>query len=101
MSAARSSPRSRSSSRAASAAVASASANDGSAGGDLAATAIDGWAGGENVAAGYETADEVIAVAAPFGFAAVGQYYRRFDATEDAEVARLLARGPEPAADTD
>lgn len=48
-----------------------------------------------------ETADKVIAVAAPFGFAAVGQYYRRFDATDDAEVARLLARGPAPAADTD
>jgi len=48
-----------------------------------------------------ETADEVIAVAAPFGFAAVGQYYRQFDATDDAEVARLLARGPAPAADTD
>ncbi|MBX0298713.1 phosphoribosyltransferase [Cryobacterium sp. 1639] len=48
-----------------------------------------------------ETADEVIAVAAPFGFAAVGQYYRQFDAADDAEVARLLARGPAPAADTD
>ena len=37
-----------------------------------------------------EAADEVIAVASPFGFAAVGQYYRRFDATEDAEVTALL-----------
>jgi putative phosphoribosyl transferase len=38
-----------------------------------------------------EVADEVIAVAAPFGFAAVGQYYRRFDATEDTEVTAVLA----------
>ena len=48
-----------------------------------------------------EVADDVIAVAAPFGFAAVGQYYRRFDATEDAEVAALLARAAEGRVDTD
>jgi putative phosphoribosyl transferase len=38
-----------------------------------------------------ECADDVVAVAAPFGFAAVGQYYRHFDATSDAEVSALLA----------
>jgi putative phosphoribosyl transferase len=38
-----------------------------------------------------ECADDVVAVAAPFGFAAVGQYYRHFDATADAEVTALLA----------
>ena len=38
-----------------------------------------------------EAADQVICVAAPFGFAAVGQYYKRFDATEDTEVTTLLA----------
>lgn len=48
-----------------------------------------------------EAADEVIAVAAPVGFAAVGQYYRHFDATEDAEVVRLLAEGSARASDTD
>ena len=42
-----------------------------------------------------EAADEVVSVAAPFGFAAVGQYYRRFDATEDSEVTALLAEAAE------
>jgi len=42
-----------------------------------------------------EAADEVISVAAPFGFAAVGQYYRRFDAIEDTEVTMLLAEAAE------
>lgn len=36
-------------------------------------------------------ADRVVSVAAPFGFASVGQYYRHFDATPDAEVTALLA----------
>lgn len=36
-------------------------------------------------------ADEVVSVAAPFGFAAVGQYYRHFDAIPDARVSELLA----------
>ena len=35
-------------------------------------------------------ADEVAFVSAPFGFAAVGQYYRDFAATEDTEVTALL-----------
>jgi putative phosphoribosyl transferase len=38
-----------------------------------------------------EGADSVVSVAAPFGFAAVGQYYRRFDQTPDAEVTALLS----------
>jgi putative phosphoribosyl transferase len=38
-----------------------------------------------------ECADDVVSVAAPFGFAAVGQYYRHFDATTDAEVTAVLA----------
>ncbi|MGO4782659.1 phosphoribosyltransferase [Cryobacterium sp. W22_MBD10_FK3] len=42
-----------------------------------------------------EAADEVVSVAAPFGFAAVGQYYRRFDAIEDSEVTALLAESAE------
>jgi putative phosphoribosyl transferase len=45
-----------------------------------------------------ECADGVVSVAAPFGFAAVGQYYRHFDATPDAEVTALLsARDQDPA----
>lgn len=36
-------------------------------------------------------ADEVVAVAAPFGFAAVAQYYRHFEPTPDADVAELLS----------
>ncbi|MCU1445260.1 phosphoribosyltransferase [Cryobacterium sp.] len=38
-----------------------------------------------------ECADRVISVAAPFGFASVGQYYRHFDATTNADVTALLA----------
>ncbi|MEU3607115.1 phosphoribosyltransferase family protein [Streptomyces sp. NPDC035033] len=37
-------------------------------------------------------ADETVAVHTPVGFAAVGQFYRRFDQTPDAEVVALLAR---------
>lgn len=36
-------------------------------------------------------ADEVLCLQAPAGFAAVGQYYRRFPQVEDAEVVALLA----------
>jgi putative phosphoribosyl transferase len=44
-----------------------------------------------------ECADDVVSVAAPFGFAAVGQYYRHFDQTPDAEVtASLAARDQDP-----
>ncbi|WEO75950.1 phosphoribosyltransferase family protein [Cryobacterium sp. SO2] len=45
-------------------------------------------------------ADEVIAVATPFGFAAVGQYYRRFDAVGEAEVSALLTAAAERRSDT-
>lgn len=38
-----------------------------------------------------ELADDVISVAAPFGFAAVGQYYRHFSSVPDADVNVLLA----------
>ncbi|MFJ5710764.1 phosphoribosyltransferase family protein [Streptomyces sp. NPDC093105] len=37
-------------------------------------------------------ADETVAVHTPTGFAAVGQFYRRFDQTPDAEVVALLDR---------
>jgi len=36
-------------------------------------------------------ADEVVAVETPAGFSAVGQWYRHFGQTEDAEVSALLA----------
>jgi len=40
-------------------------------------------------------ADEIVCLAAPEWFSAVGQWYRDFDQTEDAEVRELLARaGP-------
>lgn len=38
-------------------------------------------------------ADEVVCLAAPAGFAAVGQYYLDFRQVEDAEVARILEAG--------
>ena len=38
-----------------------------------------------------KAADEVVAVAVPQGFAAVGQFYDRFVQTEDVEVKRILA----------
>ena len=37
-------------------------------------------------------ADEVVCVQAPPFFSAVGQWYERFDQTEDDEVRELLAR---------
>jgi len=37
-------------------------------------------------------ADEVVCLATPAGFAAVGQFYRRFEQVEDDEVVALLAR---------
>ena len=37
-------------------------------------------------------ADKVVCAAAPAGFRAVGQFYRDFDQTDDAEVCRLLAQ---------
>jgi putative phosphoribosyl transferase len=37
-------------------------------------------------------ADSVVCVVAPFDFAAVGQWYRRFDQTSDEEVRLLLER---------
>ena len=40
-----------------------------------------------------EVADEVVTVAVPAGFAAVGQFYRRFEPTEDSEVTALLGAG--------
>ena len=45
-------------------------------------------------------ADEIICLATPDQFAAVGQWYRRFDQVDDDEVIDLLrhARGPAPAA---
>lgn len=67
----------------------------------LAVPVIAAQAEGELQRPAGEAADEVIAVAAPFGFAAVGQYYRRFDPTEDAEVTALLARAADGRADTD
>lgn len=39
-----------------------------------------------------EVADNVVADTVPAGFAAVGQFYRRFDQTTDDEVRTLLAR---------
>lgn len=39
-------------------------------------------------------ADEVIALQEPADFAAVGEWYRRFEQVEDAEVIRLLSGGP-------
>ena len=67
----------------------------------LAVPVIAAQAEGELQRPAGEAADEVIAVAAPFGFAAVGQYYRRFDPTEDAEVTALLARAADGRDDTD
>jgi len=67
----------------------------------LAVPVIAAQAEGELQRPAGEAADEVIAVAAPFGFDAVGQYYRRFDPTEDAEVTALLARAADGRDDTD
>lgn len=47
-----------------------------------------------------ECADEVLSVAAPFGFAAVGQYYRRFDAVADTVVSALLAEAAQRRSDS-
>lgn len=46
---------------------------------------------GDAVAALRADADEVVCVLQPVAFAAVGQWYRDFGATEDAEIDRLLA----------
>ena len=67
----------------------------------LAVPVIAAQAEGELQRPAGEAADEIIAVAAPFGFAAAGQYYRRFDPIEDAEVTALLARAADGRADTD
>jgi predicted phosphoribosyltransferase len=45
-----------------------------------------------------ELADEVICLSAPAWFSAVGQWYRDFGQTEDAEVSELLERAVSPAA---
>ena len=42
-------------------------------------------------------ADDVVALATPEPFVAVGEWYRRFDQTSDAEVVEALARTSEPA----
>ena len=44
-----------------------------------------------------EEADEVVVLAAPRAFRAVGQYYERFDQVADADVTRILRAHPEPA----
>ena len=41
-----------------------------------------------------EVADEVVCLATPMSFSAVGQWYADFGQTEDAEVRELLARAP-------
>lgn len=46
----------------------------------------------ESLAMVEPMADEVICLAAPPGFRAVGQFYRRFDQVSDDEVVALLAR---------
>jgi putative phosphoribosyl transferase len=46
----------------------------------------------EACAALEAVADEVVCLAAPASFGAVGYYYRHFEQVEDAEVARLLGR---------
>ncbi|GAA3798093.1 phosphoribosyltransferase family protein [Sphaerisporangium flaviroseum] len=45
------------------------------------------------VAALRDEADEVVVIATPSGFSAVGQWYVRFDQLTDADVLRLLRRG--------
>ncbi len=47
----------------------------------------------------FVEADEVVCLAAPERFLAVGSYYRDFTSTTDEEVARLLARSPRPGLD--
>ena len=42
-------------------------------------------------------ADELVCLAAPEGFYAVGQFYRQFPQVEDEDVVALLAQGAEPA----
>ena len=46
----------------------------------------------ESLAMVEPMADEVVCLAAPPGFSAVGQFYRRFDQVSDDEVVALLAR---------
>jgi predicted phosphoribosyltransferase len=48
----------------------------------------------ETVSALHADADDVIAVATPAGFGAVGQFYDHFPQVSDDEVARLLADEP-------
>lgn len=43
-----------------------------------------------------DVADRLVALEAPIGFVAVGQWYRDFAATADDEVVRLLAHAPNP-----
>ncbi|MDH2424209.1 phosphoribosyltransferase family protein [Sphaerisporangium sp. TRM90804] len=50
---------------------------------------------GKTVRALRDEADEVMVVATPPDFHAVGQWYRRFDQLTDADVLRLLRRGRE------
>ncbi|MDQ3029668.1 MAG: phosphoribosyltransferase, partial [Actinomycetota bacterium] len=45
-------------------------------------------------------ADEIVALHTPAVFTAVGQWYRHFDQTTDAEVLALLGRGPHAHGDT-
>jgi putative phosphoribosyl transferase len=48
----------------------------------------------DTVTAMEREVDEVVVLATPPGFRAVGEFYVRFDQTEDEEVKALLARGP-------
>jgi putative phosphoribosyl transferase len=50
-------------------------------------------AAAESLARVRAIADEVVCLATPANFGAVGQYYRHFDQVEDEEVARCLAGG--------
>lgn len=51
---------------------------------------------GETAEAMRKEADEVVVLATPYDFRAVGQWYRRFDQLTDADVVNLLRRAGSP-----